>query len=65
MSTYFLSPESIIAGVDGSLFELSNEAGSKRLTFGKLVKDIAAIARISRRNASVGGLFAAHLSIEA
>ena len=67
MSAYeFMSPESFVAKslLDGSLIEdLSFEkSASSKKVLGKLVKDIAAIARISRRNASVGAPFAAHFA---
>lgn len=65
MSAYeFLSPESFVAKslLDGSLIEdLSFEkSATSKNVFGKLARDIAAIARLSHRNASVGAPFAAH-----
>ncbi len=65
MSAYeFLSPESFVAKslLDGSLIEdLSFEkTASSKNVFGKLSKNIAALARISHRNANAGAPFAAH-----
>lgn len=65
----FAANNTVVAGVDGSLFaDLSVfESETKTTTFslGKLTRDIAALAKISRRNASVGALFGGFVAIEA
>jgi hypothetical protein len=67
MSAYeFLSPESFVAAslLDGSLIEDLNIEKPSTSGFGKIVKDVAAVARLSRRNASVGAMFTPNLALE-